>query len=129
MIFLCTVRTCQYFDKVNEEEEYLQYSQVLERLTKNVILMCLHREVNIGPFDVHRVVELLQRYSGSDPEKHALKDISYLERKCFKTRTNKKLSYRRSSDRAMRLVSRNLANCHATVQKLLIRQVLTKSMV
>jgi len=33
------------------------------------------------------------------------------------------------SDRAMRLVSRNLANCHATVQKLLIRQVLTKPMV
>ena len=32
-------------------------------------------------------------------------------------------------DRAMRLVSSNLANCHATVQKLLIRQVLTKSMV
>ena len=40
---------------------------------------------------------------------------------------NKKLSYRR--DRAMRLVSRNLANCHATVQKLLIRQVLIKLMV
>jgi len=33
------------------------------------------------------------------------------------------------SDRAMRLVSRNLANYHATVQKLLIRQVLTKPMV
>ena len=31
------------------------------------------------------------------------------------------------SDRAMRLVSSNLANYHATVQKLLIRQVLTKS--
>ena len=30
------------------------------------------------------------------------------------------------SDRAMRLVSSNLANYHATVQKLLIRQVLTK---
>jgi len=101
VIFLCTVRTCQYFDKVNEEEEYLQYSQVLVRLTKNVILMCLHREVNIGPFDVHRVVELLQRYSGSDPEKHALKDISYLERKCFKTRTNKKLSYRRVTARCV----------------------------
>ena len=38
--------------------------------------------------------------------------------------TNKKLS-----DRAMRLVSSNLANCHATVQKLLIRQVLTKLMI
>jgi len=33
------------------------------------------------------------------------------------------------SDRAMRLVSSNLANCHATVQKLLIRQDLTKLMV
>ena len=32
-------------------------------------------------------------------------------------------------DRAMRRVNWNLANCHATVQKLLIRQVLTKSMV
>jgi len=33
------------------------------------------------------------------------------------------------SDRAMRLVSSNLANYHATVQKLLIRQVLPKPMV
>jgi len=33
------------------------------------------------------------------------------------------------SDRAMRLVSSNLANCHVTVQKLLIRQILTKLMV
>jgi len=33
------------------------------------------------------------------------------------------------SDRAMRLVSSNLANCHTTVQKLLIRQGLTKLMV
>ena len=32
-------------------------------------------------------------------------------------------------DRAMRRINWNLANCHATVQKLLIRQVLTKSMV
>ena len=32
-------------------------------------------------------------------------------------------------DRAMPRVNWNLANCHATVQKLLIRQVLTKSMV
>ena len=32
-------------------------------------------------------------------------------------------------DRAMRRVIGNIANCHATVQKLLIRQVLTKSMV
>ena len=32
-------------------------------------------------------------------------------------------------DRAMRRVSSNLASCHATVQKLLIRQILTKSMV
>ena len=34
-----------------------------------------------------------------------------------------------TSDRAMRLVSSNLANYHATVQKLLIQQVLTKPMV
>jgi len=33
------------------------------------------------------------------------------------------------SDRAMRLVISNFANYHATVQKLLIRQVLTKPMV
>jgi len=33
------------------------------------------------------------------------------------------------SDRAMRLVSSNLANYQAAVQKLLIRQVLTKPMV
>ena len=33
------------------------------------------------------------------------------------------------SDRAMPLVSSNLANYHATVQKLLIRQVLEKLMV
>jgi len=33
------------------------------------------------------------------------------------------------SDRAMRLVSSNLASCHATVQKLLIEQVLTKLIV
>ena len=33
------------------------------------------------------------------------------------------------SDREMRLVSSNLANCHATVQKVLMRQVLTKLMV
>jgi len=33
------------------------------------------------------------------------------------------------SDRAMRLVSSNLANYHATVQKLLIRQVLAKPIV
>jgi len=33
------------------------------------------------------------------------------------------------SDRAMRLVSSNVANYHATVHKLLIRQVLAKPMV
>jgi len=33
------------------------------------------------------------------------------------------------SDRAMRFVSSNLANYHATVQKLLTRQVLTRPMV
>ena len=44
----------------------------------------------------------------------------------FKVRQEAQLS---PSDRAMRLVSSNLANYHATVQKLLIRQVLTKPMV
>ena len=42
--------------------------------------------------------------------------------------SDKKLSYRRGTA-AMRRLNWNLANCHATVQKLLIRQVLTKSMV
>ena len=41
----------------------------------------------------------------------------------YKERQEAQLS---PSDRAMRLVSSNIANCHATVQKLLIRQVLTK---
>ena len=36
--------------------------------------------------------------------------------------------YTYTSDRAMRLVSSNLANYHATVQELLIRQFLTKPM-
>jgi len=70
-----------------------------------------------------------------------------MQRKCKLTciRWPKKLDYRFKStsmrpfkireaqlsprDRAMRRVNWNLANCHATVQKLLIRQVLTKSMV
>jgi len=43
----------------------------------------------------------------------------------WKTQQEAQLS---PSDRAMHLVSSNLANCHATVQKLLIRQVLTKLM-
>ena len=43
--------------------------------------------------------------------------------------SNKQEAQLLPSDRAMRLVSSNLANCHATVQKLLIRQVLTKLMV
>ena len=46
--------------------------------------------------------------------------------KALKTLQEAQLSPR---DRAMRRVNRNLANCHSTVQKLLIRQVLTKSMV
>ena len=37
---------------------------------------------------------------------------------------NKKLSYRRVI-RAMRLVSSNLANCHATVQKLVVNETCT----
>jgi len=44
-------------------------------------------------------------------------------------RSKKQQAQLSPSDRAMRLVSSNLANCHATVQKLLIRQVLTKLMV
>ena len=44
----------------------------------------------------------------------------------YNTRQEAQLS---PSDRAMRLVSSNLANYHETVQKLLIRQVLTKPMV
>ena len=44
-------------------------------------------------------------------------------------RTVKQEAQRSPSDRAMRLVSSNLANYHATVQKILIRQVLTKPMV
>ena len=39
---------------------------------------------------------------------------------------SKQDAQRSPSDRAMRLVSSNLANYHATVQKLLIRQVLAK---
>jgi len=43
--------------------------------------------------------------------------------------SNKKLSYRRVTARCVLIVSSNLASCHATVQKLFIRQVLTKLMV
>jgi len=39
---------------------------------------------------------------------------------------DKKLRYRRGTARWLHRVSWNLANCHATVQKLLIRQVLHK---
>jgi len=42
---------------------------------------------------------------------------------------NKKLSYRRVTARCVVSIEILLANCHATLQKLLIRQVLTKSMV
>ena len=42
---------------------------------------------------------------------------------------NKQEAQLSPSDRAICLVSSNLANYHATVQKLLIRQVLTKPMV
>jgi len=37
--------------------------------------------VNIGPLDVDRAVQLLDRYSGPDQEKHVLKRITWLERK------------------------------------------------
>ena len=43
--------------------------------------------------------------------------------------SNKQEAQLSPSDRAMRLVSSNLASCNAIVQKLLIRQVLTKLMV
>ena len=51
-----------------------------------------------------------------------------VESKGISINMNKKLSYRRVTARCV-LSSSNLANCHATVQKLLIRQVLTKLMV
>ena len=50
----------------------------------------------------------------------AIKLLSY----CMKQEAQLSLS-----DRAMRLVSSNFASYHATVQKLLMRQVLTKPMV
>jgi len=40
---------------------------------------------------------------------------------------HKKLRYRRGTARCVVSVAWNLANCHATVQKLLVRQVLNKS--
>ena len=49
--------------------------------------------------------------------------LTRLSRKRAKDKQEAQLS---PSDRTMRLVSSNLANYHATVQKLLIRQVLTK---
>ena len=49
--------------------------------------------------------------------------LTRLSRKRAKDKQETQLS---PSDRTMRLVSSNLANYHATVQKLLIRQVLTK---
>ena len=54
---------------------------------------------------------------------------SMLWRCWLRIRTVKQEAQRSPSDRAMRLVSSNLANYHATVQKILIRQVLTKPMV
>ena len=58
---------------------------------------------------------------------HALiKQYTLFEARLQLSRQEAQLS---PSDRAMRLVSSNLANYHATVQKLLIRQVLTKPMV
>ena len=54
--------------------------------------------------------------------------ILELRRKNEIAQNNKKLSYRRGTGRAMRSVSWNLANCHATVQKLFVRQDLNKSM-
>jgi len=45
--------------------------------------------VNVGPQDVERVMQLLERYSGPDPEKHVLKEISWLERKYTVFRDNR----------------------------------------
>ena len=56
-------------------------------------------------------------------------DISHLNVRYRTGQTTKQEAQLSPSDRAMRLVSSNLANYHATVQKLLIRQVLTKPMV
>ena len=45
--------------------------------------------MNVGPQDVERVMQLLERYSGPDPEKHVLKEISWLERKYTVFRDNR----------------------------------------
>jgi len=55
--------------------------------------------------------------------------ISRCRGKIAKHSTEKQEAQLSPSDRAMRLVSSNLANYHATVQKLLTRQVRTKPMV
>ena len=47
------------------------------------ICWCVYSAVNVGPQDVDRVVQLLERYSGPEQEKHVLKDIRWLERKCW----------------------------------------------
>jgi len=58
-----------------------------------------------------------------------LKTIPIIDRRQLLTRSSAIADSATPSDRAMRLVSSNLDNYHATVQKLLIRQVLTKPMV
>jgi len=54
-------------------------------------------------------------------------------RQVYALHSNRQLKHKRQEaqlsprDRAMRCVSWNFANCHATVQKLLVREVLNKS--
>jgi len=64
------------------------------------------------------------RHTQTDRHAHHNTPLPYQERS-----NNTQEAQLSPSDRAMHLVSSNLANYHATVQKLLIRQVLTKSMV
>jgi len=81
-------------------------------------------------------------YHYNDTEKHFYTVIRYDTRCYFNVRSKADISQLNlphgvsqqeaqlsPSDRAMRLVSSNLANYHAIVQKLLMRQVLTKPMV
>ena len=88
---------------------------------------CRLRQRNLGKFDyemVHSEVYLNKYVVSIAPfSTPACHDCS---QNITKHRQGAPLS---PSDRAMRLVSSNLANYHATVQKLLIRQVLTKPMV
>jgi len=79
--------------------------------------------VSIGNLTVTMVYYLLSiNYSRSAPNEHPFNGL-------FSRQHGLQEAQLSPSDRAMRLVSSNLTNYHATVQKLLIRQVLTKPMV